>query len=332
MGDIMELEKYMFTKEDEVVNNGICFIKEPVIDIVKQIGKAKSDKIILSGPKGSGKSIILKYLSKYANVVHLKIDDNYYNATIKTNELDALVEIDMALSLLRYAKKFNKILFEEYFGDDLDYLKDVYHEVTSQIKLKNDVGIHKKITIGQYTKLLFEKINNMFEVEKMLLIIDNLDVTDEYVQNVYEEYFSMFDCTVISSSDPEVYENYAIKRSLYAKGYDFVWADYGNKASVIKNIINARISCYNLRSTEANIPKLNEIVDYQTFKYITNKAEGNIDVVLSAIYRTYTYFSRKNESVIDKNVAKEAVIKYLYDVLMLEERENNLIRKRNLYL
>lgn len=89
----------------EAVLNSSRFLEEPVLKVIKEIEVSPNFMVILTGPRGSGKSIVLKKLLKDQTVpsVFMEIDKDLIvqNAKAVSDEVLAyLYQLKIAISFI----------------------------------------------------------------------------------------------------------------------------------------------------------------------------------------------------------------------------------------
>lgn len=112
-----------------------AFVREPVDKISRKIINSNLSKIILTGGRGTGKSVVLnniedKTLGQYEPFIYTKFD-SYGMGYDKCDKefYEHYYELNMAFRLLRYIKDNYRLTYEKYFKK-YDFLLDVSAKTT----------------------------------------------------------------------------------------------------------------------------------------------------------------------------------------------------------
>lgn len=324
----LDIGKYIYIKNSEMVQNHPCYLIEPINAIVQQIHDTKANKIIVAGPGGSGRKLVLEQLNQTMNAVSLELDPYRLNADRDQKYYEAEVEIQMAKALLFYARKTNRQYYEQYFQEDSNYLWKMESELDMQLKSEflNNV---KKLSKGQYTALLLSKVKNIIELESMNLILRDIDYMTEEIQKQYIKYEDFFQKIIMTSGDRDVYEPTYYNRKLEQENYKIVTLEYGKQLEIVKQILALRA-----QYCEKNIPELRNAhlmdeLEQELFNII-KVTNGNIKVMINLMYRMYMYLSGKPKA--NQNDINNALFQTLQDVIELNLRYEKREPVRTLYL
>ncbi len=261
-------------------------VEEAVNNIENEINNSSSKVIVLKGERGSGKSTVL--LSKEIKN-HIGSEINIYNqfsvagigVTSKEVGMEFIkhkFEIEMASVLLNYLKEVDdkniEIITEELKKLSKLFVYDI-NNFDINGKFKSEI-----IEPGHYTEYLIEKIKKIYFPEKLSFLIDRFDWMFNRsidAQKCIEEYFPLFDQVILTTDDLN-----------YASSYPIVEVNYGKDKKIVKEIIKRHISAINKSIKE----KLNlDCIKDETIDLMISKANGDIDVILSAIDSLYSYFN-----------------------------------------
>ena len=261
-------------------------VEEAVNNIENEINNSSSKVIVLKGERGSGKSTVL--LSKEIKN-HIGSEINIYNqfsvagigVTSKEVGMEFIkhkFEIEMASVLLNYLKEVDdkniEIITEEIKKLSKLFIYDI-NNFDINGKFKSEI-----IEPGHYTDYLIEKIKKIYSPEKLSFLIDRFDWMFNRsidAQKCIEEYFSLFDQVILTTDDLN-----------YASSYPIVEVNYGKDKKIVREIIKRHISAINKSIKE----QLNlDCIKDETIDLMVSKANGDIDVILSAIDSLYSYFN-----------------------------------------
>lgn len=261
-------------------------VEEAVNNIENEINNSSSKVIVLKGERGCGKSTVL--LSKEIKN-HIGSEINIYNqfsvagigVTSKEVGMEFIkhkFEIEMASVLLNYLKEVDdkniEIITEELKKLSKLFIYDI-NNFDINGKFKSEI-----IEPGHYTDYLIEKIKKIYSPEKLSFLIDRFDWMFNRsidAQKCIEEYFSLFDQVILTTDDLN-----------YSSSYPIVEVNYGKDKKIVREIIKRHISAINKNIKE----QLNlDCIKDETIDLMVSKANGDIDVILSAIDSLYSYFN-----------------------------------------
>lgn len=261
-------------------------VEEAVNNIENEINNSSSKVIVLKGERGSGKSTVL--LSKEIKN-HIGSEINIYNqfsvagigVTSKEVGMEFIkhkFEIEMASVLLNYLKEVDdkniEIITEELKKLSKLFVYDI-NNFDINGKFKSEI-----IEPYHYTEYLIEKIKKIYSPEKLSFLIDRFDWMFNRsidAQKCIEEYFSLFDQVILTTDDLN-----------YASSYPIVEVNYGKDKKIVREIIKRHVSAINKNIKE----QLNlDCIKDETIDLMVSKANGDIDVILSAIDSLYSYFN-----------------------------------------
>lgn len=261
-------------------------VEEAVNNIENEINNNSSKVIVLKGERGCGKSTVL--LSKEIKN-HIGSEINIYNqfsvagigVTSKEVGMEFIkhkFEIEMASVLLNYLKEVDdkniEIITEELKKLSKLFIYDI-NNFDINGNFKSEI-----IEPGHYTDYLIEKIKKIYSPEKLSFLIDRFDWMFNRsidAQKCIEEYFSLFDQVILTTDDLN-----------YSSSYPIVEVNYGKDKKIVREIIKRHISAINKSIKE----QLNlDCIKDETIDLMVSKANGDIDVILSAIDSLYSYFN-----------------------------------------
>lgn len=261
-------------------------VEEAVNNIENEINNSSSKVIVLKGERGSGKSTVL--LSKEIKN-HIGSEINIYNQfpvagigvtnkEVGMGFIKHKFEIEMASVLLNYLKEVDdkniEIITEELKKLSKLFVYDI-NNFDINGKFKSEI-----IEPYHYTEYLIEKIKKIYFPEKLSFLIDRFDWMFNRsidAQKCIEEYFSLFDQVILTTDDLN-----------YASSYPIVEVNYGKDKKIVREIIKRHVSAINKNIKE----QLNlDCIKDETIDLMVSKANGDIDVILSAIDSLYSYFN-----------------------------------------
>ena len=135
----------------ELIQNDLL-VREPIDDVCKKITKT-SDKIILTGGRGIGKTIILsnleaKGLGTENQYISTRFDAAGFGDDYKSIFITHYYELEMALELLNYVKKNYSLTYNKYFKD-LEL--QISGHLLNAINYRRN-HIYANVTINKYFK------------------------------------------------------------------------------------------------------------------------------------------------------------------------------------
>ena len=288
------------------------FVREPVDKEVNEILNSSSNKIVLTGGKGIGKSTVLCSLEKRG--LGCKEQTIYYcpegiitfskepNERYNNKLFDYLYELNFSNNILLYIKKNYPILFKKYFEKDKElvnsYLEHLYKQINNSFIEDDKFDI--KLDTKELSLIILNKLYDKMKIEKLNLAIDRFDHingSSEYVQKLHKKYFDMFDRVILTSDDPNL-EN----ERLFAKGYELKHISYGKDRDVLEEIIRRRKSLYEDNKIHR------ELLTTDLFLDKLSKFDGNIDLSLEVLERFkallswYDGSNRSVESILDEAI------------------------------
>lgn len=281
------------------------YVSDPVDNICNKIDSCNSDKIIISGGRGVGKSTVLNSyeLKKIKTInpcilVQFDAVGIFHNREIFNESFsNHYYEIVFSYKLLNFIKNFcneNNIdylenefsIIKEYldnYSSELDnYIKNVYYD--------DSVFIRNYLSSGDIVKEILSKMKNDLSFQKVDLAIDRFDWTNannKLSQKTIENYFSLFDKIIITSDD----ENLKYKENmeeLNKKGYSFIDISYGKDIHILSQIIENRLRKHN--QDISNLQLLPNEIDLDIYQNLINKTNGNISLVLGIVDYTYDMY------------------------------------------
>ena len=281
-------------------------IKEPVDGINSSIGKKISRrKIILTGGRGSGKSVILgSRENKSLKSEHPSILTSFDDSQIITKDkmyfdkefIEHYYEVIMSKKLLDYVKKYYPELFASKFTN-LDYLvssrlAEVDYFINN-VEYKN-INIKNKLLSGQLVSSLLLLFKNETNVKDVTLMVDRFDWTHNSnpdVQNILSNYFDVFERVIITSDDEALMLEERIS-DLSSRGFEIIASNYSRDPEVVKQIIKRRFEFDNGGKNKFPIGKISNS-DYERLIEISG---GNINMIIASFMDTQIQYRCNGEN------------------------------------
>ena len=263
------------------------FVREPVDKEAKEILNSSSNKIILTGGRGIGKSTVLYNLEKrglsnneqtiYAHPDAVMLFTKEPNEIINSKIFDYISELRFTNSILLYIKRNYPIVFTKYFEEDMKHVKSLFDKLDNEINNSFYEGttVECKYGIKELSYDIINKLKQTMEIDKLNIAIDRFDKmngSSEYVQKTYEKYFELFNKVILTSDDPNL-DN----KRLSDNGYEIRNISYGNDKDVLREIIRFRKSLYDKDKTYQELFTSNLFLDKLT------NLNGNIDLSLDTL-------------------------------------------------
>lgn len=284
--------------------NSIENVQEPVNKILDKINESNEKVLVLNGERGSGRTTVL--LSKEAQSKagkEINIYNHFEHAGIGVTMQDVgedlikhKYELEMTSVLLRYLTS-NGICDEniEIIAEEVKKLRKLFvYDI-------NYLGIEKNFKSeikqqGHYTEYLTKVIRSTYHPEKFSFLVDRFDWMfnrSMEAQRCIQDYFSLFDQVVLTTDD----DNYASK-------YPTLEVNYGKNKEIVKEIIRKYVDAINGTKNIEEQLNLNDISD-ETIEYITEMANGNIDVILQSISALYLYQNGELDSALRMKIGEK---------------------------
>lgn len=298
--------KYVIMSDD--------FVREPVDNICKNINNNSSKKIILTGERGSGKSIVLsnnEFLGLGTNnqSINLSFDavgmnvltpNKYFNKKFMIH----YYEVIMCYKILNYIKKYYGFTYETYFKKYEDLVKKYLNDIDNYIEksIYEKVHLKKYLNTGELSSEIIGKFKTYLELNTLTLSIDRFDWTNSKVkesQEALSKYFDFFDRVVVTTDD----EDMLIKSNrtpLIEKGYTFIDVDYGKNLEIVKEIIKRRIKKHN---EDSNYKFPIESITDEIYQSLIDKSKGNITLLFRSLDETNSLLRwKRNDFDISKDI------------------------------
>lgn len=281
----------MNMRANELINSDI-YVREPVDKYKNKINNSESNKVILTGGRGTGKSVVLNELQQRGlgtnNQTVLMRFDSVINFDINPTEYFSreffinYYELEMANFLLSYIRKYYGLHYERYFCKYWYEVKERLDKVVhyaNNIAFVEDDYLNDLMNAHEITSKIIDDMKNIIGIDKLNVAFDRFDWTNgksAFSQVLLKEYFDSFDKAIITTDDENLNDEKYINN-----GYNIIKLDYGKDIDVVKKIINNRIDQYLQKNHDINIDseKLND----EVFKFLLDNTDGNISTMINVI-------------------------------------------------
>lgn len=297
-------------------------VKEPVDKVNEQLtGSSANGKIILTGGRGCGKSVVLgsRVMQGYKTehpAVLVKFEgaglfgtkeNKYFNKQV----IEHYYEVIMCKYFLDYVRNYYPNLFNSKFGRLADVTDERLLRLDKYINyaMHKDVSLEPQLFSGEALSEMLNLFRNGVGAETLTLMIDRFDWThnsDPRVQEILKNYFSMFEKVIITSDDSAVVSDRNRRQALREQGYQLVDVDYGRDLDVVTEIVEKRFALDGITSLKFPI----EMVGDEDYLKIIDKCGGNIDTILDTFNYAgmlYDWDKQKEVSTILEEACQEKV-------------------------
>lgn len=336
----------MSTKK--IINNR-NFVSEPVMNIIDRINSSDNKKIVLTGPRGGGRSIVINSYEKEmihsgSDAIYMSLDSVIANQLLGEKHLMIRYELLLCSKILFYLKDY-------YYDEYKLYFKGIANEVKEMNKLVNDYVSnfkYKKMsfpnvisTPGILLESIISRMKAVIGNDKLTICLDRFDWINEKnsknFQKMLEFYFDLFDKVIVTTDDKSVYDDIDNRRhELETHGIDVVEVSYGKDKDISRKIVKADIDYYlNLPKDKvgynlnSNFNNIDNLIDKEVFDMIINKCDGNFNL-LFVILREFFGSSWYN---FDDRLANNRRIIRIFELMykeLIDEEKNSYAKK--LYL
>ena len=273
--------------------NSELFVKEPVNEFYKKINNTESSKIILTGGRGTGKSVILMNkekndISREDKSIYMHFDpcSRFGSENCRYDERFVIHYYELLFSnkLLHHIKDNYILTYNKYFKEKHVEVKNKIMEMDAYINnIFSDDAFKNHLALGDFSYDIIEKLKEVLEVNKLTLMLDRFDSIDgssEISQKILSNYFRMFDKTILSTNDIALMKDNRSNITL-DDTYQFIDVDYGTNPDVVKEILSKRIIKHNENvdlAREGIFPL--EIITDEMYEYLANNCNGDIKVMI----------------------------------------------------
>lgn len=268
------------------------FIREPVDNKSNEILNSSSKKIIVSGGRGIGKTILLRNLenrglgtNRQTIYTHF---DSVTNGVLNPDSIFGSVffehyyELIFSLKLLEYINN-NYTMIGNYFIDTYIFLIKLIKETDEYINnaYYKEIPLEKYLTYGEVSTEIIKKLKEYLHIDELNIAMDRFDWTNGgsfYSQELLSRYFSMFDKSIITIDDDSI--DGLRKEELQSKGYTFSEILYNKDIAFLKSIIKRRVELYNFLDEPKKFD-INVLTE-EIYQKLVSSFDGNIQSMLNA--------------------------------------------------
>ena len=290
-------------RPDKVVVSDV-FVREPVDEICKKIEESSSKKIILTGGREIGKTVILNHeerrglITPHRNILMrfdsagMGIGSDLYNDKF----LSHYYEIIFSIHLLSYIKKYYGIIYSSdvFYSTMLDEINKL--ALSTDKYMRNYYYVESKIPrvlfSGELVEPILKKFREDAKIDSFSLSLDRFEWTNagkEIVQKILSRYFDMFDKAVITVDDETI-----DKDILKKKEFDIIESSYNKDIDVVKEIVRR----YSL--SDNNMEELFKKAPNDLYQALIDGTHGNLDNILLAFTNVSSSLSwDPNTDIID---------------------------------
>lgn len=327
-------------KSFKLQENGL-FIREPIDELSKKLNNDSSKKIIVTGGRGTGKSVLLynhelKNLGNDKQTICIKFDSiaifpDEFNEVYDKRFIEHYYEMIFCFKILNYIKENYSIVYEKEFKN----YKDLLHEISKKTDDYINNSCFVKVSLDTYLKQnelsveILTKLKKCLNISSLSLAIDRFDWTNEsnrLVQEIISNFFVQFDKVIITTDDKYLQDKNN-RKQLTDKDYSFIDLEYGKDMEVMKAIIKKRINYSNKNLVMGEILFPEEILDDQLLEYLIKKANGNISFIIECVNEVISHWNFTRQAINDSKMDK--IIEY--KSIKVKELEK-MSRPRKLYL
>lgn len=268
-------------------------VKEPVRETNDSLtGNEKRGKLILTGSRGCGKSTVLAsrendslkttnpaVLTRFDGAGLFSTKENkYFNKRV----MEHYYEVVMCKKFLDHIKEFYPELFYKRFSNLSAILGNKVHELDNYINdaIYRDLSIDHKLFSGEMLSEIVSLFRQGVGAESLTLMIDRFDWThnsDSRVQEILNNYFSMFEKVIITSDDPTLITDKKKVSGLKEKGFDIRVVDYASDLDTVRDIVERR---FELDDVQPRFP-VEQLTD-EDYLGLMERCGGNLNLILES--------------------------------------------------
>lgn len=324
--------------------NSSNFVKEPVEKVIDTINKSTKNKIVLTGPRCSGKSIVLRsYEKELINSdnpsIYIFMDPSLSSSTKIETEIKLNCELHLCSWIISYIKTYYNDLYELCFI-----------ELSNEVKNKNKLLIRyineglfydlefpfKEFTPGELLEKIINKMKQFMKFDTITVCLDRFDWVNAGHSNTFQKaisyYFDLFDKVILTTDDLEVRDNINNKRNnLNVNGYDVIDVDYGKDIETAKSIVSADLKYYAKNKSKMRGISNRQFIDLRhllsedNYNTLIEKCNGNFELLFSTIRKLYSWDIDDEDNI-------SRIFDYFEESLENKKRIDELSYRRILHL
>lgn len=280
------------------------YVREPVDDICTEIKNSNSRRIILTGERSCGKSTVLYNLENRGlgtenQCIYTRFDScgvtGVHNDELFNEEFfKHYYELVLAYNILNYIKENYALTYEENFKRYTLILNEISNQTSHYInKIPFDIDrsesyLDRMLSQAEFTGPILDEFRDILGIESLSIAIDRFDWTNAnsaVSQKVLREYFDMFEKTIITTDDIEVFdENRRLELEL--KDYSFMDICYSSDKDIVKEIIKRRIQFHNCNIKEGYKPFPADNINDNMYQKLAQQTNGDLSLMFSIVGET----------------------------------------------
>lgn len=320
-----------------------AFIREPVDELCRKLKDNSNQKIILSGGRGTGKTVVLyqlvnQQLGSPSIYIYVHFDPavlfDQPNELFNEQFIMHYYEVTMAKKLLNFIKKNYGLTYQKYSGlyDEIQRLSKQTSDYINHA-MYGEMQLSYYLESTAYVRNIISSIKKDLKLDRLSLIIDRFDWTNgssAFAQNILRQYFDLFEQVIITTDDEEWVHNHDLSQ----QGETIIDCSYGKNCAVVKAILQNRITYYNeykkfdmQLADLQNIP--NDIIPSELYPLLIEKTHGNLSIMIDSIRQMILDYQYLGEQY---NVEKELPESVFQKVKYFETIKSMDARPPKLYL
>lgn len=298
----------LYNMHPKNIINSSNYVKEPVDKVIETISRSDKNKIILTGPRCSGKSIVLQsYEKELVNSnnpgIYIFMDPGLDSVTKSEIEIKLFCELHLCSWIISYIKEYYNDLYELCFIQLSNEVKDKNKVL---IKYINE-GIFydlefpfKEFVPGDLLSRIVKRMKEVMEFDTVTVCLDRFDWRNagnsKSFQKAVSFYFDLFDKVILTTDDLEVYNDINNRRDrLKTNGYNVIDVDYGRDIEVAKNIVSSDLRYY--AQNKKNMRRLSDrqfidlrcLLSESDYDTLIEKCGGDFELLFSTMRKLYAW-------------------------------------------
>lgn len=298
----------LYNMHPKSIINSSNYVKEPVDKVIETISRSDKNKIILTGPRCSGKSIVLQsYEKEFVNSnnpgIYIFMDPGLDSVTKSEIEIKLFCELHLCSWIISYIKEYYNDLYELCF---LELRKEVKDKNELLIRYINE-GIFydlefpfKEFVPGELLSRIVKRMKEVLEFDTVTICLDRFDwrhvENSKIFQKAVSFYFDLFDKVIFTTDDNEVYNDINNRRDrLKTNGYDVIDVNYGKDLETAKKIVSADLRYY--AQNKKNMRRLSDrqfidlrcLLSESDYNTLIEKCGGDFKLLFSTMRKLYAW-------------------------------------------
>lgn len=298
----------LYSMNPKNIINSSNFVKEPVEKVIDTINKSDKNKIVLTGPRCGGKSIVLRsYEKELINSdnpsIYVFMGPGLESYTKSEFEIKLSCELHLCSWIISYIEEYYNDLYELCFVEIRNEVRNKRKLLVRYINegLFYDLDFpFKEFVPGDLLSRIIEKMKQVMNFDTITICLDRFDWRNVGNSNTFQKavsfYFDLFDKVILTTDDNEVYNNINNRRdNLNANGYDVIDVDYGKDTYVTKKIISADLKYYAKNKSEMRGINNRQFIDLRyllsedKYNNLIQRCEGNFELLFATIRKLYAW-------------------------------------------